>query len=68
MFCMGDNKREQQIPKTYILAVLLELALDRGVPVILHIVVAPARQLLGNVRPLIPVRLVHGNQNCLFVV
>jgi hypothetical protein len=60
--------RDKPYSVTYILAVLLELALDGGVPVILHIVVAPARQLLGDVGPLVPVRLVHGNEYCLFVV
>lgn len=52
----------------FLLAVLLELALDSRVPVILDVVVAPSWQLLGDVGPAVPVVLVHRNQYRFLVV
>jgi len=54
--------------RPYLLAVLLELALDSRVPVILDVVVAPSWQLLGDVGPAVPVVLVHRNQYRFLVV
>ena len=53
---------------TYIFTVLLKFALNRGIPVILNVIVTASRQLLGNVGPPVPVVLVHGNQNGFFVI